>query len=106
MEQIGPITILDQNSVAHDPEVNLTRAVIHFHKGVTVFKLDTDAEDRDAPITLEDAENWILSIPKIDSAFLEESGKWKWDAQFYRTGDTHPVTLFAGEVVAYDPYTS
>lgn len=89
---IGPITFEGAAPVGA-----LTRVRMHFKFGSLVYKLDTDATARDAPIEISNPITWIATIPAIETGFLNAAGLWSWDAEFYRaTGG--PVTLLKGTI--------
>jgi hypothetical protein len=89
---IGPVKI---NGAT--PTATLARIRMHLvHQNGTVFRLDSDSgETPDAPITINSAANWTAHIPEVQD-FVSAPGKWVWDMEFYQTGDTSPITLYAG----------
>ena len=90
---IGPVTINDEQ-----PTLTLDRVRMQFRKGNNVYKLDTDATERDAPITIVDATTWEVSVPEVDTGFLDVGGEWEWDMEFWETGKLAPLTLFKGNI--------
>lgn len=93
IQSIGPVTINDQQ-----PELELARIRMQFKKGTTVYKLDTDVVDRDAPIIITDPVTWAATIPEVDSGFLSIAGCWDWDMEFWETGKNAPITLYRGDI--------
>ncbi len=90
---IGPVTIGDD---ALQPDNALTRVRMHFKKGSDTFRLDSDAgENPDAPIVITDAATWEANVPEVMD-FVTKSGKWKWDMEFYQTGESSPLTFYHG----------
>jgi hypothetical protein len=97
---IGPVLI---NAVA--PAVTLDRVRIHFRNGTLIYRLDSDATLRDAPITITTAATWLVTIPAVESGFLPAGGSWNYDAEFTGTGQG-PVTLFKGSIFVHTDITT
>lgn len=60
-----------------------------------VYKLDSDATDRDAPITIDNAATWAASVPPVQE-FVDEAGEWFWDMAFYDAVNSGPLTFYKG----------
>ena len=97
---IGPITINDGA-----PPATLARFRMHFRKGSSVYRIDTDATLRNAPATISNAANWSVSVPEIKTGFLPSAGTWEWDAEFFQTGDDAPLTLYKGTLTVHPDVT-
>lgn len=89
---IGPVKINSQT-----PGESLTRVVLTFRLGSSIFTLDSD----DGEVTISDASTWLCAVPAMDS-FLPRAGTWKFDIEFYRQGHATPWTLYAGEIKVHD----
>jgi hypothetical protein len=98
---IGPVTFDGVPSAAL-----LTRVRMHFvHSSGGVFRCDSEvAASPNAPIVIDDAADWTAHIDAIDT-FLNRTGAWKWDMEFYSAGATAPLTLFRGEIQVHDDTT-
>ena len=96
---IGPILI-----GAAQPAVTLARVRMHFRQGAAVYRLDSDATLRDAPITITNATTWIATIPVVESGFLAKAGIWAFDVEFWGTGQG-PVTLLRGTMTVHTDVT-
>jgi len=70
---------------------------MHFVNNGIRYKLDTDATDRNAPITITNATTWTATIPAIESGFLPRSGEWNFDMEFYATSEG-PRTFVKGTI--------
>lgn len=87
------------------PSLALARVRMHFVKGATTFRLDSDSgQSPDALITIEDPVNWKATIPELDT-FLPSTGDWKFDVEFYETGKSKPITLYKGTLKVNDDVT-
>lgn len=97
---IGPILF-----AGAAPAVALTRVRMHFKRVGLIYRLDTNASLRDAPITITNASTWIATIPAIENGFLAASaGCWSFDIEFYGTGQG-PVTLIKGTIFVHEDET-
>ena len=97
---IGPVLI-----DGAQPAAALSRVKMNFrHSKGTIYRLDTDATLRDAPIVISNATTWAANIPAVQS-FLPVAGVWNWDMEFYAAGDTAPLTLYQGAMTVHDDIT-
>lgn len=87
------------------PATTLARVRMHFKKGTSVYKLDTDATDRDTAITITNATTWVATVPEIESGFLTTSGTWTFDIEFYGTGQGSS-TLVTGDIRVLEDVTT
>lgn len=93
----GPIKFGEEEAVT--PDVPLERMRFKFrHPSGMVYRIDSDAASRDAPLVIEDPANWLVYIDEIAN-FLPAPGTWSWDAKVYDNGRTSPVTIYKGELV-------
>lgn len=97
---IGPVTINGEQ-----PPLTLDRVRMQFRKGNSVYKLDTDATDRDASVTIVDSATWEVSIPEVDTGFLPTCGCWEWDMEFWETGKNAPITIYKGNIDVHEDVT-
>jgi hypothetical protein len=97
---IGPVTINEAQ-----PSLELVRVRMQFRKGSSVYKLDTDVSDRDAPITIVDSTTWEVTVPEVDDGFLQTKGCWEWDMEFWEDGKNAPITLFKGDIEIHEDVT-
>ena len=98
---IGPVIINGSQ-----PAATLARIRMHFKKDTLVYKFDTDATDRDAPITISNATTWEATVPEDNTGnFCNEAGEWAWDMEFYETGSAAPLTLYKG-IICVNPDTT
>jgi len=97
---IGPILI---NGAT--PANALTRIKMQFKKEAIVFKLDSDSSAApQAPIVISDSAAWSANVPEIET-FVNSSGKWQWDMEFYESGKTQPLTLYKGTLTVVKDIT-
>lgn len=98
---IGPVLINDET-----PTENLAKIRMHFvHTHGTRFKLSSDLTEIDcSPITITDAATWEATIPPIPD-FVNRSGEWKWDMEFYREGVEGHETFYYGVLTVTEDVT-
>jgi hypothetical protein len=103
---IGPIEFQSDDGEPYAPLVPLARARIHFtREGATTpaLKLDTDPADRDAPIVIESAEYWELSIPPVPPAvFAPVPGEYSGHFETTDTAGTVKTLYFLRFLVLPD----
>lgn len=99
--QIGPVVNVDGDLIGGP----LSRIRCHFrHSSGEVFRLDSSpSADRDGQIIIEDAAEWIASIP--EQKFLALAGEWAWDMEFFQSGQTAPLTLYQGTITVHPDVT-
>lgn len=92
IKKIGPVLV---NGAT--PPDSLVRVRLYFrNSNGEFFRLDSDpAASPDAPITIDNANTWEASIPEVQS-FVDRSGEWEWDMEFYSAGKAGPMTLYRG----------
>lgn len=87
----GPVVV---NGVT--PDEPLTRVRMNFVMGSRIFRFDSDASEyHDALITITDSTLWTATVPEVEE-FLDYSGDWSWDAEFYEGTNTSPLTFYKG----------
>mgnify|MGYP001575974590 CR=1 FL=1 len=100
ISQIGPVLIDGEQ-----PDDELNRLRMHFVKGSSTYKLDSDStQSPDAPITINDSVTWDATISKVQD-FLPTCGNWKWDMEFYSGTNTSPQTFYSGVLTVVDDVT-
>lgn len=81
--RIGPILIEGEQ-----PAVSLARAqmILKLDSGAA-YVLDSDgSQNPDAPIVIDNATTWQISIPEVSTGFCPSPGKWRFAIKFYGAG--------------------
>lgn len=98
---IGPILVNGSQ-----PATTLDRIRAQFvHPSGLVYTLDSEVDPApDAEITITNAVTWAATVPEVQD-FLQLSGDWQWDMEFWETGDDSPVTFYKGTITVHDDIT-
>lgn len=99
---IGPVTI--DGAAPTAPLARVRMHLRHWLLGRAVYRLDSDAAERDAPIVIDHAAQWRAHVPAVQQ-FVTLAGKWRWDMEFYGQGDSAPLTLYRGTLTVHDDVT-
>lgn len=98
--------IANVGSILIDGEIPthpLQRVRMHLvnHDFGKIIRFDSDpTANPHYPIVIEDADNWILTVPEVDDDFLTDPGEWHWDMEFHDEGHAKPLTLYSGVIIA------
>jgi hypothetical protein len=100
INNIGPVTIN-----GNPPSNDLVRVRANFVKSMKTYKLDSDlTTNPDAPIIIDDAALWSISIPPVEYGFCPCAGKWTFDMEFIGEGQG-ALTLLKGDIMVYSDIT-
>jgi hypothetical protein len=99
--KIGPVLV---NGEA--PAEKLARVRMHFRDadGNLAYRLDSEEEQGDGPILIEDEDTWEAAIPEV-AVFPLKAGDHSWDMEFYEGEDETPLTFYNGTLTVLPDVT-